>query len=350
MDVTITLIADSVIEPDETIDVTLVGAAGAAIEDSRATITIRNDDPRLPISGRVRFPAGMAPPASSFYLYVNGLNGDNFVQGVQVAPPDFTYRMPAVPRANVSLYAQPPAPYVSLPVRLGDIRAPRAFDLRLPKGMLVSGQVRVPAGSPLPTAAMHLDVTASLDGLSQPLPYTQVAPPDFRYAVWVVPGAWVRMRATPSAPYQPFMAIRTRVLADWNQDVVLSPRPGVVVWGSPMLSEGPPDTHGYTGPVVELSSPAPAGGVRLRYATVDGKARAGSDYTAASGILEFLAGEKSKAVSIEWFGDDELEGDEDFSLVLSDIEGAEPVVTQLRQWIDERDTPMSTPLPPETTQ
>lgn len=57
--------------------------------------------------------------------------------------------------------------------------------------------------------------------------------------------------------------------------------------------------------------------VTVSYATQDGTASAGSDYTSASGTLTFDPGQTSKAVAITVLGDTLIEPDEMFSLVLS---------------------------------
>ena len=54
----------------------------------------------------------------------------------------------------------------------------------------------------------------------------------------------------------------------------------------------------------------------VKYATVDGSAKAGSDYEAASGTLGFAAGEVSKTVSVVIHDDATAEGAEKFGLVL----------------------------------
>ena len=55
----------------------------------------------------------------------------------------------------------------------------------------------------------------------------------------------------------------------------------------------------------------------MKYATSDGTAAAGSDYTSASGTLTFSPGDTSKAISIAITDDDQNEEDEDFTLTLS---------------------------------
>ena len=58
------------------------------------------------------------------------------------------------------------------------------------------------------------------------------------------------------------------------------------------------------------------------YATADGTAKAGSDYTATSGMLTFRSGEKSKTVSISITNDSIDENNETFTVSLSDPSGA----------------------------
>jgi len=69
-------------------------------------------------------------------------------------------------------------------------------------------------------------------------------------------------------------------------------------------------------------SPAAAQIVRVDYATADGTAVAGSDYTAASGTLTFNPGETSKTVTVNILGDKLDESDENFTLNLSNPSNA----------------------------
>ena len=62
--------------------------------------------------------------------------------------------------------------------------------------------------------------------------------------------------------------------------------------------------------------------VSVDYATSDGTATAGADYTAASGTLSFAAGETSKTVSVTVLNDAHDEGSETLTLTLSNATGA----------------------------
>ena len=67
---------------------------------------------------------------------------------------------------------------------------------------------------------------------------------------------------------------------------------------------------------------APSGAVSVQYATANGSAIAGSDYTATSGTLNFAAGDTEKTVSVPVIDDSHNEGDETLTLTLSNASGA----------------------------
>ena len=64
-----------------------------------------------------------------------------------------------------------------------------------------------------------------------------------------------------------------------------------------------------------------ASGVGVTYATSDGTATAGSDYTATSGILTFAANQTSKTFTIPVTNDTTVEGNETINLTLSNPTG-----------------------------
>ena len=93
--------------------------------------------------------------------------------------------------------------------------------------------------------------------------------------------------------------------------------PGLTV-ADAEVEEGPNATLAFA---VTLSR-VPSGTVRVDYATSDGTATAGSDYTATSGTLTFAAGETSKTVSVAVLDDAHDEGSETLTLTLSTAVGA----------------------------
>lgn len=341
------ILGDDTQEPDETFQLNLTEVTGATVHDGSAVGTIVNDDPRLIVSGRLRFQDGVSPPASPFWITVTGTGGNDAI-AVEVSPPDFAYRVPVVKGATPRFEMMPPPPFAILPFTLDEITSSRVRDIRLNKGLQVSGQLMLPPGQPALTTSLPIDFRASIDGAYQSIPYTTLDPPDFRYSFWVVPKAWVYMAVAAPSPYQRFVAVDSNTRSGFVQNITLSTLPGLVIWGSGRVTEGPPGTHASLGFVVELSAPAPAGGVRFNYRTVDGTATAGRDYGAVSGSLEIAEGEKvAYTESVSVFSDDEFEGDEDFYVVISDVTGANPVSTRQTVTIETGAPPMSNPLPPE---
>ena len=64
-------------------------------------------------------------------------------------------------------------------------------------------------------------------------------------------------------------------------------------------------------------SEAPTATVTVSYATADGTATAGSDYTAGSGTVTFDPGDRTEPIEVQTLPDDEVEGSEAFTVELS---------------------------------
>lgn len=83
--------------------------------------------------------------------------------------------------------------------------------------------------------------------------------------------------------------------------------------------------------------------VTVDFTTVDGKATAGEDYFAQSGTISFAPGSTSQTITIDIVGDAIPELDEDFSIVLSNADGAFIADTVGRGTIiDDLDGPVQT--------
>ena len=97
------------------------------------------------------------------------------------------------------------------------------------------------------------------------------------------------------------------------------------VEGPPGLSVADATVHEGPGAILEfgvkLDRPT-AAAVQVDYATRDGSAQAGSDYTASSGTLRFAPGETRKTVEVAVLDDSHDEGSETLTLVLSNPSGA----------------------------
>ncbi|HJZ90987.1 MAG TPA: Calx-beta domain-containing protein, partial [Gemmataceae bacterium] len=84
--------------------------------------------------------------------------------------------------------------------------------------------------------------------------------------------------------------------------------------------EGSPGDLTYIPFTVSLSTPATET-FTVDYTTVDGSATAGLDYMPVSGTLTFNPGDTTQTVWVQVLGDYDYEGDETFSLVLSNNTG-----------------------------
>ena len=341
---TIEIIGDSTREPDETVLVELINVVGAPVHQAQAAGTIINDDPRPTLSGRIRF-HGAPAPDSAFPLVVRGIEDGFSTREIELSPPAFSYSVPVIKGASVEMEVHAPPPFAILPFIVEEVEAPTVRDITLRKGLQVSGKVTWAAGEPAPTVPIQLDILASIDTHYQPLAPVSLEPPDFRYTYWVVPQAWLYMAATPPEPYQPFFVTHSYLDSDLVQDIQLSQLPGLVLWGGGRTRVAP-DVNGTMNFIVQLSAPAPEGGVRMRYRSVDGTARAGTHYTAIEGTIEIPAGEiASHTDMVEWFGST-ITGERYFDVVLTDIVGANPIVSRLRIVLAEQDREMSEPLRP----
>jgi hypothetical protein len=92
-------------------------------------------------------------------------------------------------------------------------------------------------------------------------------------------------------------------------------------------------------------SAAAAGAVTVNYATADGTATAGSDYTAGSGTLTFAAGQVTKTVAVTVSGDTTVEANETFVVNLSAASGATIADAQAQGTITNDDVAPPPPLP-----
>ena len=98
---------------------------------------------------------------------------------------------------------------------------------------------------------------------------------------------------------------------------------------SPTLSIAPASvlvTEGNSGSTAQTftatMSPSSGESVTVAYATADGTAAEGADYTAARGTLTLAAGETSKTFTVQVIGDVAEEGDETFTVSLSSASGS----------------------------
>ncbi|MGI9124765.1 MAG: Calx-beta domain-containing protein, partial [Mycobacterium sp.] len=116
-----------------------------------------------------------------------------------------------------------------------------------------------------------------------------------------------------SAPVNAALGTATATGTIRNDDTVVSIADALVVEGN----------SGSKSAAFTISlAKASAAPVTVKYATANGTATAGSDYTAANGTVSFAAGETSKTVNVAVAGDTAVENDETFTVSLSGPSGA----------------------------
>ena len=103
-----------------------------------------------------------------------------------------------------------------------------------------------------------------------------------------------------------------------NRAVVVETTPTLSIAGG-SGTEGDDDDIDFTVTLNEAATDT----VTVDYATSDGSADAGDDYTAKSGTLSFSAGTTSKTISVSIENDVENESDETFTVTLSNASGAD---------------------------
>ena len=131
----------------------------------------------------------------------------------------------------------------------------------------------------------------------------------------------------------------------WADDFTFSmsgvaPSPGQLQFGSAAYFVG---ENGTEVQVTVTRTGGSNGAVSVNYATADGSANAGSDYTATTGTLNFSDAQVSSTITIPVIDDVVYEGDEAFTVGLSNAGGGATLGTQVTTsvTITEDDTPPS---------
>ncbi|MFK7914598.1 MAG: Calx-beta domain-containing protein [Pseudomonadales bacterium] len=96
-----------------------------------------------------------------------------------------------------------------------------------------------------------------------------------------------------------------------------APPPVTLEIGAASVAEGDSGASVLSFPVSLPAGVGVVGTVTVDYASSDGTAVAGSDYTAASGTLSIAAGAAEGFIEVDVLGDTELEGDETLTVTLS---------------------------------
>jgi hypothetical protein len=362
----IPVVGDTTVEPDETFRVQLSNAIGALLDPaaSLAPVTLSNDDqmPTLSLTANpmtegnsgisnasitVSLSAASSQTITANYtatdgtaragsdyqalsgvlIFAPGQTSQNIslpVLGDTTVEPDETVQISLSNPANAQLPANPTA---SLLIRNDDWPL-----ISLTGTTLAEGDT----GSRYATVALNLDqapylpVTfayTTVDGTAQAgTDYTSTsgnltfAPGQTRQTIDIpVLGDGTvendeAFRLQLSNPLNSRLSASTATVTVSNDDI-----PRISLSGTTVI-EGNSGTSNAT-VTVSLDKPSNKT-VTVDYATQDGTATAGSDYTATRGTLIFNPGETSKTITVGVTGDEPIEADETLRLVLSSATNA----------------------------
>ena len=362
--VTVNVTGDTAAEADETFAVNLSSAANATITDGTGQGTIVNDDgvPSITIgdasaaegAGTVSFTVTLSePPAQT--VTVNYATAS----GVATAPADFT-------AASGTLTFTPAGPTTQNVVvtiaqdTLSEAAETFAVNLSAPvNATIADGQAvgTITDDDPLPVLSVSDAVATEGNSGTANLVFTVSLAPVSGQSV-TVNYATANGTATAGSDYTASSGSLTFAAGETAKTVtvlvagdtavepneglsLLLSTPGNATIGDdtgvgtitnddlPVVSIAPPPAAitegnaGTTPATFTVSLSAAAGStVTVNYTTVAGSAAAGTDFTATSGTLTFLAGETSKTVPVDVLGDVTLETNETFSVTLSGPTGA----------------------------
>ena len=260
---TVPVLADRVSELTETFSVQLSGARGAAILDGTATGTIRDNDVD---------PSPATPPSIAITDYIT-TEGDAELTHMRIV-------------LTLSKASTEP---VTVRYRTEDATAQGDVDYEV-----LDGIVTFAPGETRQTIHAHINGDRTVE-------------PTETYRILL------------SDPVGATIADGLGIVTIGNDDGTAPALPSLAI-ADASITEGNAGTK-LLNLTVTLSAAA-TGPVTVAYGTANGTALAGSDYTAKSGTLTFAAGETSKTIQVSITGDTALEGNEAFTVNLSNASGA----------------------------
>ena len=391
--VSVTVTGDDVDEPDETFTVTLSSASGATIADAEATGTIRDDDDE-PTVTLVLTPASILESRnqqSTVTATLDHASSEETTVTVSVAPVspavagDYTLSSNrvltiaagattstgTVTVTSVNNVVDAPDKTVTVSGTATNslgVTAPDDVTLTIRDNDATPTVTLVLSPASIPEAGGTSTVTATLDHPSSEATTVTVSASPVSPAVagdYTLSGnldLTIAAGSTTSTGTVTITAVDNNVHAG-NKTVTVSGTAtnsqGITAPQSVSLTitddEGPPglsiadasvaegDSGGTTMTFTVTLNPTTSGQVTVDWATADGTARAGTDYTAGNGSLTFNAGDSTRTVSVTVTGDDVDEPNETFTVTLSSASGADISDAEATGTIrDDDDTPTVT--------
>jgi hypothetical protein len=322
---------DTAIEGDETIQVHIAGQVGVAISKADAVATILDDDPRPVVSGRMIVPAGVTLPQSVLFYYynTNGSDGENW-RSDYVQAPDYAYQIPMVAGVPIRLKLDPAIGTVfARRTALGEVWENRQLDMVLDKGIRVRGTLGVVPGmvqqAPYPpTVTVNEYIDGAMVG-GPPAGYSEGVP--YTYEFYAPPGATVEVYVEGSmsptdgntVPFAMWGGSLQDLREDTTFDVVQGSVENIIA-----RVQGGAAKEGEDARIeVERLGAWPSTTLQFHYHTVDGTAKAGTHYVAASGTATIGPDQRSVIVPIHTLDDGDNSRSQSFDVVIDQVVGAE---------------------------
>ncbi|HEX6163369.1 MAG TPA: Calx-beta domain-containing protein, partial [Vicinamibacterales bacterium] len=343
--ITVPISGDATFEPNETYTVTLSNPANALITDATGVGTILNDDagPTLSIndvslnegdsgSSLMTFTVSLSPAAAGVVTVDYATANQTASAGSDYAATSGTLTFNAGETSKtltVSILGDGTSePNETFRVDLSNANANAAIGDGLGIGTIVNDdgpRFILPATTVMTGAMLTTQLTNAPGGATDWVALAPVSAPNESYAAYTYVGAGVTSRnwSVPApnvvGPYE-FRLFLNNGYARAATSAAVNVVPAVGVQANVDITEG---NSGSANAVFNVTlSAASAQAITVAYATADGTATAGSDYTAVSGSLTFAPGQVLRTISVPVIGDTNIESSETFTVTISNPSNA----------------------------
>lgn len=314
---------DVEVEGDETVNVRLENVQGMAVFDAEAVGVILDDDPRVRVRGRVRFPESSTPPprsAVAIEARTQRLGAyDSYSNYLEPMGTGYRYEFMA-PRggaATIEVGFDEGVRFIGSDLYLAPIDASvDGVHLWAVEAVSLAGTLRGAAhDTPLRLWNAHGDGRGIVVNQDPDMGGLYNA-----YASLVYPAVPMRLEALPPPPYARQLVEIPALHGDGSVDVELRQEPSLTIPHASVAEGSAAGGNELVFVTAELSEPAPAGGVAFRVVT--GGTAGADDFSMQFRSFTIPEGDTTVHMPISVIGDDRGEGDETVELRISDIQGA----------------------------